>query len=64
MRHSLTTGMSLAGLAALVAMSGPQIEPYSGSRPVKRIRRSNAKHKPTRAADRSKKQFLIKGVRP
>lgn len=59
-----SSGMYLAGLAALLTMSGPQIEPYSGSRPVKRVRHSNAKHKPTRAANRSSKQFLIKGIRP
>ncbi len=61
MRHPLISGMALAAVAALAVMGGPQIQPYTG---LKKRVRSKPARKPTRAADRSRKQFLIKGVRP
>jgi hypothetical protein len=51
----ITSGMALAAAAALLA--GPSIMYPPEPRPAKRKRRRVQ-------ADRSKKQYLLKGVRP
>jgi hypothetical protein len=51
----------LAGLAALGAMAPPADVPRYRPRTYNPPRRPKSRH---RAADRSKKQYLLKGVRP
>lgn len=62
MRHSLVLGNGLA-MAAAAAMLGNNIEPKSArhrSYPLPRPQQRKVKRKP----DRTRKQYLLKGIRP